>query len=60
MVSFTSLVTAAIAATGVFAAPTDVAARSSGDLVARQNTPNAEGTHNGCCESIFQLRASSD
>jgi endo-1,4-beta-xylanase len=50
MVSFTSLVTAAIAATGVFAAPTDVAARSSGDLVARQSTPNAEGTHNGCCE----------
>lgn len=51
MVSFTSLITAAIAATSAFAAPaTDVAARSSGDLVARQSTPNAEGTHNGCCK----------
>ncbi|KAA8627448.1 Endo-14-beta-xylanase [Pyrenophora tritici-repentis] len=49
MVSFTSLITAAIAATSAFAAPaTDVAARSSGDLVARQSTPNSEGTHNGC------------
>ncbi|KAH6026427.1 endo-1,4-beta-xylanase [Parastagonospora nodorum] len=49
MVSFTSIVTAAIAATGAMAAPaTDVAARSSGDLVARQNTPSSTGTHNGC------------
>jgi endo-1,4-beta-xylanase len=51
MVSFTSLVTAAIAATGAIAAPaTDIAARSSGTLVARQSTPNSVGTHNGCCK----------
>lgn len=43
MVSFTSIITAAVAATGALAAPaTDVS------LVARQNTPNGEGTHNGC------------
>jgi endo-1,4-beta-xylanase len=49
MVSFTSIVTAAIAATGAIAAPaTDLAARSSGDLVARQSTPSSTGTHNGC------------
>ncbi|KAI8942690.1 NAD(P)H-dependent D-xylose reductase (XR) [Plenodomus lindquistii] len=49
MVSFTSLITAVVAATGALAAPaTDVSVRSSGDLVARQSTPNAEGTHNGC------------
>lgn len=51
MVSFTSLVTAVVAATGALAAPaTDVAVRSSGALVARQSTPNSEGTHNGCCK----------
>jgi endo-1,4-beta-xylanase len=49
MVSFTSIVTAAVAATGVIAAPaTDLAARSSGDLVTRQSTPSSTGTHNGC------------
>ncbi|KAL5115669.1 NAD(P)H-dependent D-xylose reductase (XR) [Pleosporales sp. CAS-2024a] len=43
MVSFTSLITAAMAATGAMAAPaTDVA------LVARQSTPSSTGTHNGC------------
>ncbi|KAF2032603.1 hypothetical protein EK21DRAFT_98733 [Setomelanomma holmii] len=48
MVSFMSIVTAAIAATGVIAAPaTDLAARSSGDLVARQSTSSSTGTHNG-------------
>jgi endo-1,4-beta-xylanase len=49
MVSFTSIVTAAIAATGAIAAPaTDLAARSPGALVARQSTPSSAGTHNGC------------
>ena len=49
MVSFTSIVTAAVAATGAFAAPaTDVSVRSSSELVARQSTPSSTGTHNGC------------
>jgi endo-1,4-beta-xylanase len=40
MVSFTSIVTGAVAVMGAAAAPTD--------LVARQSTPSSTGTHNGC------------
>jgi len=49
MVSFTSMITAAVAATGALAAPaTDVSVRASNELVARQSTPSSTGTHNGC------------
>lgn len=55
MVSFTSIITAAVAATGALAAPaTDIAARAPSDLVARQSTPNGEGTHNGCCKLFLR------
>ena len=42
MVSFTSIITAAVAITGAIAAPAT-------DLVVRQqSTPSSEGMHNGC------------
>lgn len=49
MVSFTNIITAAVAATGALAAP--VADASSTDLAAltaRGGTPSSQGTHNGC------------
>lgn len=49
MVSFTSIFTAAVAATGALAVPvTDLATRSLGALTARAGTPSSQGTHNGC------------
>jgi endo-1,4-beta-xylanase len=46
MVSFTSIFTAAVAASGALAAPvTDLATRSLGALTARAGSA---GTHNGC------------
>ena len=56
MVSFTSIFTAAVAATGALAAPaapvadasTDLAMRSLGALSARAGTPSSQGTNNGC------------
>lgn len=50
MVSFSSLLTAAVAFTGALAAPaTDVSVRSSGDLVARAGTPSSQGQLPGGC-----------
>ncbi|SPO04158.1 probable Endo-1,4-beta-xylanase 22 [Cephalotrichum gorgonifer] len=43
MLSYTSILTALVAVTGVIATP----AASPMDLMRRQNTPNGEGTHNG-------------
>ncbi|KAF2129562.1 glycoside hydrolase family 11 protein [Dothidotthia symphoricarpi CBS 119687] len=49
MVSFNSLLTAAVAFTSALAAPaTDLSVRSSGDLVARAGTPSSTGWSNGC------------
>jgi len=53
MVSFTTIITAAVAATGALAAPvadasTDFAERSLSVLTARAGTPSSQGTHNGC------------
>ncbi|KAH6614169.1 endo-1,4-betaxylanase [Boeremia exigua] len=54
MVSFTSIFTAAVAATGALAVPvtavpvTDLATRSLGALTARAGTPSSQGTNNGC------------
>jgi endo-1,4-beta-xylanase len=53
MVSFTSIVTAAVAATGALAAPA-----ASTDLIARQSTPSSTGTHNGCYYSFWTDGAS--
>jgi hypothetical protein len=49
MVSFTSIITAAVAATGALAAPaTDLATRSTTELSARGGTPSSAGMNNGC------------
>lgn len=47
MVSFSSLIVAASAVTGVFAAPNSLAERSPGVLAERAGTPSATGTNNG-------------
>ena len=49
MVSFTSIITAAVAATGALAAPaTDLATRAPTGLSARGGTPSSAGMNNGC------------
>jgi endo-1,4-beta-xylanase len=49
MVSFTSIFTAAVAATGALAAPaTDLSTRATTELSARGGTPSSAGRHNGC------------
>jgi endo-1,4-beta-xylanase len=52
MVSFSSLVLAASAVVSVFAAPTDLAIRSRGELAERAITSSQTGTNNGFYYSV--------